>query len=407
MMRRVVVTGLGVVSSIGNTVAEVLASLREGRSGISFCESYAEMGFRSQVHGDIRLELDAVVDRRQRRFMGDGAAYSYVAMQEAIADAALSPRDVSNERTGLIMGSGGPSTSNQVAAADIARSKGARRVGPCMVPRCMSSTVSANLATAFAIKGVSYSISSACSTSAHCIGNGFELIQLGRQDLVFAGGGEELHWSLSMLFDGMGALSSRYNETPERASRPYDQDRDGFVISAGAGVVVLEELGHALMRGARIYAELVGYGATSDGGNMVAPSGEGAVRSMRQALSAAGTPKVDYINTHGTSTQAGDIIELAAVGEVFGTRLPAISSTKSLTGHAQGAAGAHEVIYSLLMMEHGFLAASANIESIDRGAMGYPIVRKTQDDVQLDCVMSNSFGFGGTNASLLFLRYED
>ena len=375
-------------------------------SGISFSETYAEMGFRSQVYGDIGLDLDAAVDRRLRRFMGDGAAYGYVAMQEAIAEAGLHQSDISNERTGLIVGSGGPSTSNQVTAADVARLKGARRVGPYMVPRCMSSTVSANLATAFGIEGVSYSISSACSTSAHCIGHGFEQIQFGRQDLVFAGGCEEIHWSLSVLFDGMGALSSKYNDTPERASRPYDRDRDGFVISGGAGIVVLEALDHALARGARIYAELVRYAATTDGVSIVVPSGQGAVRAMRGALAGAGDVRVDYINAHGTSTPAGDITELAAVREVFGAQLPAIGSTKSLTGHAQGAAGAHEVIYSLLMMRHGFLAASANIDAIDREAAGFPIVRRPVDDIHLNCVMSNSFGFGGTNASLVFLRYE-
>jgi len=406
-MNRVVVTGLGVVSSIGNNQREVLASLRDGRSGISFSDTYAEMGFRSRVHGDIDLDVDALVDRKLRRFMGDGAAYGYVAMQEAITDAGLGQGDISNERTGLIMGSGGPSTSNQVAAADVARTKGPRRVGPYMVPRCMSSTVSANLATAFAIKGISYSISSACSTSAHCIGNGFEQIQLGKQDMVLAGGGEEVHWSLSVLFDGMGALSSKYNDTPERASRPYDRDRDGFVISGGAGVVVLEELSHARARGAKIYAELVGYGATSDGVDMVAPSGEGAVRCMRQALAALGNTRVDYINAHGTSTPVGDTVELGAVREVFGADLPPIASTKSLTGHAQGAAGAHEAIYSLLMLEHRFLAASANIEILDPEAEGVPIVRERVDDAPLNCVMSNSFGFGGTNASLAFRRYED
>ncbi|MFQ5774103.1 MAG: beta-ketoacyl-ACP synthase I [Kiloniellaceae bacterium] len=405
-MRRVVVTGLGVVSSIGNNKQEVLESLRAGRSGIRFSETYAEMGFRSHVHGDIKLDLDAVLDRKVRRFMGDGAAFNSIAMSEAIEDAGLSEAEVSNERTGLIMGSGGPSTSNQVAAADIARSKGPRRVGPYMVPRCMSSTNSANLATAFRIKGMSYSISSACSTSAHCIGNGYEQIQLGKQDIVFAGGGEEVHWSLSVLFDAMGALSSRYNDTPERASRPYDKNRDGFVISGGAGVVVLEELERARARGAKIYAELVGYGATSDGVDMVAPSGEGAVRCMRLALAGLGNTRVDYINAHGTSTPVGDTIELAAVREVFGADFPRISSTKSLTGHAQGAAGVHEAIYSLLMLEHDFLAASANIEELDPEAEGVPIVRAREDNAQINCVLSNSFGFGGTNAALAFKRYE-
>ena len=405
-MRRVVVTGLGIVSSIGNNKDEVLGSLKAGRSGIRFCETYAEMGFRSHIHGDIKIDLEAAVDRKLRRFMGDGAAYNYIAMQEAIADAGLSESEVSNERTGLVMGSGGPSTSNQVAAADIARDKGPKRVGPYMVPRCMSSTNSANLATAFKIKGLSYSISSACSTSAHCIGTGYEQIQMGKQDLIFAGGGEEVHWSLTVLFDAMGALSSKYNDTPERASRPYDRKRDGFVISGGGGAVVLEELNHAKARGAKIYAELVGYGATSDGADMVAPSGEGAVRCMRQALAGLGNTKVDYINAHGTSTPAGDIVELQAVREVFGADFPRLSSTKSLTGHAQGAAGVQEAIYSLLMLEHGFLTASANIEELDPEAGDAPVLREPLDKAALNCVLSNSFGFGGTNASLAFRRYE-
>jgi 3-oxoacyl-[acyl-carrier-protein] synthase-1 len=403
-MRRIVVTGLGVVSSIGNNKAEVLDSLKVGRSGIRFCDTYAEMGFRSHIHGDIKLDPAEVLDRKIRRFMGDGAAFNYIAMAEAIEDAGLNEADVSNERTGLIVGSGGPSTSNQVAAADIAREKGPKRVGPYMVPRCMSSTNSANLATAFKIKGLSYSISSACSTSAHCIGNGYEQIQLGKQDIVFAGGGEEVHWSLTVLFDAMGALSSKYNDTPERASRAYDKNRDGFVIAGGGGVVVLEELSHAQARGAKIYAELVGYGATSDGVDMVAPSGEGAVRCMRQALAGLGNTKIDYINAHGTSTPVGDITELNAMREVFGADMPRVSSTKSLTGHAQGAAGVHEAIYSLLMLEHDFLAASANIEELDPDAEGVPLVRERVDDAGLDCVMSNSFGFGGTNASLAFKR---
>ena len=406
MTRRVAVTGLGIVSSIGNNKREVTDSLRQGRSGISFSDVYSEMGFRSQVHGDICLDLEGVIDRRLRRFMGDGAAHGYVAMQEAISDAGLLPEVVSNERTGLIMGSGGPSTYSQVAAADTARTKGARRVGPYMVPRCMSSTVSANLSTAFGIKGISYSISSACSTSAHCIGNSYEQIKFGNQDIVFAGGCEEVHWTLSVLFDGMGALSSKYNDRPECASRPYDRDRDGFVISGGAGVIVLEEWHHAVARGARIYAELIGYGASSDGTDMVVPTGEGAARSMRGALAMAGHRRIDYINAHGTSTQAGDVVELRAIRDVFGSRAPAISSTKSLTGHAQGAAGVHEVIYTLLMLEHGFLAASANIEVMDPAAEGLPIVRETQNSINLDCVMSNSFGFGGTNASLVFARAE-
>ncbi len=405
-MRRVAVTGLGVVSSIGNNKAEVLDSLKAGRSGIRFCDTYAEMGFRSHIHGDIKLDVGDVLDRKVRRFMGDGAAFNYIAMAEAIEDAGLDEAEVSHERTGLIVGSGGPSTSNQVAAADIAREKSPKRVGPYMVPRCMSSTNSANLATAFKIKGLSYSISSACSTSAHCIGNGCEQIQLGKQDIVFAGGGEEVHWSLTVLFDAMGALSSKYNDTPERASRAYDKNRDGFVIAGGGGVVVLEELDHARARGAKIYAEVVGYGATSDGVDMVAPSGEGAVRCMRQALAGLGNTKIDYINAHGTSTPVGDIIELNAMREVFGADVPRVSSTKSLTGHAQGAAGVHESIYSLLMLEHDFLSASANIEELDPEAEGVPLVRVREDDAGLDCVMSNSFGFGGTNATLVFRRFE-
>ncbi len=405
-MRRVAVTGLGVVSSIGNNKQEVLDSLKVGRSGIRFSETYAEMGFRSHVHGDIRLDLGEVLDRRVRRFMGDGAAFNYIAMKEAIEDAGLTEAEVSHERTGLIMGSGGPSTSNQVAAADIARDKGPKRVGPFMVPRCMSSTNSANLSTAFKIKGLSYSISSACSTSAHCIGNGYEQIQMGKQDIVFAGGGEEVHWSLTVLFDAMGALSSKYNDTPERASRPYDANRDGFIIAGGGGALVLEELDRARARGAKIYAEIIGYGATSDGVDMVAPSGEGAVRCMRQALAGLGNAKIDYINAHGTSTPVGDTVELAAMREVFGAEVPRVSSTKSLTGHAQGAAGVHEAIYSLLMLEHDFLSASANIEDLDPEAAGVPIVREREDDAGLTCVLSNSFGFGGTNASLAFKRFE-
>jgi 3-oxoacyl-[acyl-carrier-protein] synthase-1 len=405
-MRRVAVTGLGVVSSIGNNKAEVLDSLKAGRSGIRFCDTYAEMGFRSHIHGDIKLDVGDVLDRKVRRFMGDGAAFNYIAMAEAIEDAGLDEAEVSHERTGLIVGSGGPSTSNQVAAADIAREKSPKRVGPYMVPRCMSSTNSANLATAFKIKGLSYSISSACSTSAHCIGNGYEQIQLGKQDIVFAGGGEEVHWSLTVLFDAMGALSSKYNDTPERASRAYDKNRDGFVIAGGGGVVVLEELDHARARGAKIYAEVVGYGATSDGVDMVAPSGEGAVRCMRQALAGLGNTKIDYINAHGTSTPVGDIIELNAMREVFGADVPRVSSTKSLTGHAQGAAGVHEAIYSLLMLEHDFLSASANIEELDPDAEGVPLVRAREDDAGLGCVMSNSFGFGGTNATLVFRSFE-
>ncbi len=406
-MRRVVVTGLGIVSSIGNNKQEVIQSLRDGRSGIEFCETYAEMGFRSHVHGSINIDLDSHIDRKVRRFMGDGSAYNYVAMKEAIADAGLSEAEISNERSGLIMGSGGPSTSNQVAAADIAREKGPKRIGPYMVPRCMSSTNSANLSTAFKIKGLSYSISSACSTSAHCVGNGAELIQMGKQDIVFAGGGEELHWSLTVLFDAMGALSSKYNDTPGRASRAYDANRDGFVISGGGGVVVLEELEHAKARGAKIYGEVVGYGATSDGVDMVAPSGEGGMRCMKLAMAGLGNTPVDYINAHGTSTPVGDIIELESIREVFGADMPRVSSTKSLTGHSQGATGVQEIIYSLLMMENNFLCASANIEDLDPGAEGFPIVRELEENKQLNCVMSNSFGFGGTNASLAFQRYND
>jgi len=405
-MRRVVVTGLGIVSSIGNNKAEVLDSLRQGRSGITFSEVYRDMGFRSQVHGSLKIDPDQAVDRRWRRFMGDGAAYNYIAMQEAIADSGLAEGDISNVRTGLIMGSGGPSTRSLVAAADTAREKGPRKVGPFAVPKTMSSTNSATLSVAFKIKGVNYSISSACSTSAHCIGNAAEIIQLGKQDIIFAGGGEELHWTLSVLFDAMPALSSGYNDTPERASRPYDVHRDGFVISGGGGVLVMEELEHARARGARIYAELAGYGANSDGYDMVQPSGEGAVRCMRMALQTLDLP-VDYINTHGTSTPAGDIKELEAIREAFKDRgrIPPFSATKSLTGHSLGAAGVHEAIYSLLMMENNFIAASANVDNLDPAAEGMPIVLKRQDNVTLDCVLSNSFGFGGTNAALAFKRY--
>ena len=405
-MRRVVVTGLGVVSSIGNNKSEVTESLKAGQPGITFAEEYAERGFKSQIHGSIKIDLEQHVDRKLRRFMGDGAAYNYVAMNEAIADSGLEAGDVSNPRTGLIMGSGGPSTSNQVQAADIARERGVRRIGPYMVPRCMSSTNSANLATAFKIKGMSYSISSACSTSAHCIGSAYEQIQLGKQDVMFAGGGEELHWTLSMLFDAMGALSTHYNDTPETASRPYDKNRDGFVISGGGGVLVLEELEHARARGAKIYGELIGYGATSDGDDMVAPSGEGAVRCMQLALHGLGNSKVDYINAHGTSTVAGDVTELRAIREVFGAEVPAISSTKALTGHAQGASGVQEAIYSLLMLDNDFMAPSINIETLDPEAEGMPILTERKDNAGLTCVVSNSFGFGGTNCSLAFRRFE-
>ena len=405
-MRRVVITGLGIVSSIGNNKEEVVQSLRDGRSGIEFSEEYAERGFRSQVHGAINIDLESAIDRRLRRFMGDGAAYNYIAMEEAIADAGLEPDEVSHERSGLVMGSGGPSTQNQVLAADTAREKGIKRVGPYMVPRCMSSTNSANLGTAFKIKGHSYSISSACSTSAHCIGNGSELIQWGKQDVVFAGGGEELHWTLSMLFDAMGAMSSKYNDQPEKASRAFDTGRDGFVISGGGGVVVLEELERARARGAKIYAEVVGYGATCDGVDMVQPSGEGAARCMELALQGIGNTPVDYVNAHGTSTPVGDTVELRAMKEVFGDRLPRINSTKSLTGHAQGAAGVNEAIYSLLMMDNDFIAASANIEDPDPEAEGMPVLREREDNAQLNCVISNSFGFGGTNCTLAFKRFE-
>ena len=405
-MRRVVVTGLGIVSSIGNNKTDVTDSLKTGRSGIEFCEEYKELGFRCHIHGSINIDIDALVDRKIRRFMGDGAAYNYIAMAEAIADSGLEPADISNERTGLVMGSGGPSTSNIVEAADILRNKGARRVGPYRVPRTMCSTNSATLATPFAIKGVNYSISSACSTSAHCIGNGTELIQWDKQDIVFAGGGEELHWSLTVLFDAMGALSAGYNDRPTEASRAFDKDRDGFIISGGGGVVVLEELEHALARGAKIYGEVAGYGATSDGYDMVQPSGEGAVRCMKQALDGLNIP-VGYINAHGTSTPVGDIREIEALREVFGDSVPPISSTKSLCGHSQGATGVQEIIYSLLMMDNGFITASANIDEIDPEFEGMPIVRETVNDVTLDCVMSNSFGFGGTNATMIFKRHGD
>ena len=405
-MRRVVVTGMGIVSPIGSNVAEVTDSLRAGRSGIVFCPEYAERGFRSHLHGAPTIDMDDKIDRKLRRFMGDGAAYAYVAMNEAIADAGLSEADVSDERTGLVMGSGGPSTSALIDAADTARDKGAKRIGPYAVPKAMCSTVSANMATAYHMRGLSYSISSACSTSAHCIGNGAELIQWGKQDVVFAGGGEELHWSLTVLFDAMGALSSKYNDSPERASRPFDTDRDGFVIAGGAGVVVLEELERAQARGAKIYGEVVGYGATSDGVDMVAPSGEGAMRCMRLATAGLGNTKVDYINAHGTSTPAGDMTELKAIQEVFGAHKPKISSTKSLTGHSQGATGAHEAIYSLIMLNNDFIAASANVENLDPEAGDADIVTKRIDDAGLNCVLSNSFGFGGTNATLAFKRLE-
>ena len=404
-MRRVVVTGMGVVSSIGNNKAEVLDSLKQNRSGIKFCQDFADRGFRSHVYGPVSYDVEANIDRKLRRFMGDGVAYNYAAMAEAIADAGLEESDVSNVRTGLIMGSGGPSTKNLLQAFDTAREKSPKRVGPYMVPRTMSSTNSAVLSTAYKIKGVNYSISSACSTSAHCIGNASELIQMGKQDIIFAGGGEEVHWTMAVMFDAMPALSSRFNDRPEVASRAYDVNRDGFVISGGAGVVVLEELEHAKARGARIYAELVGYGATSDGYDMVQPSGEGAVRCMQQALATVGE-KVDYINAHGTSTPVGDLREIEAVKEVFGDDIPPINSTKSLTGHALGAAGANEAIYSLLMMEHDFLRPSAHIEELDPAAADVPIIRENIDNAGLNIVLSNSFGFGGTNATLIFRRWQ-
>ncbi|MCE8017927.1 beta-ketoacyl-ACP synthase I [Halomonas sp. MCCC 1A17488] len=405
-MRRVVVTGLGIVSCLGNDAHTVVEALRSGRSGIRFKEEYAERGFRSQVAGVVDIDLDALIDRKLRRFMGDAAAYAYVSMAQAIEDAGLSPEQVSNERTGLIAGSGGASSANQVEAADVMREKGLRRVGPYRVTRTMGSTVSACLATPFKIKGVNYSISSACATSAHCIGNAMEQIQMGKQDVVFAGGGEEEHWTLSCLFDAMGALTTEYNDTPEKASRPYDKARDGFVIAGGGGMLVLEELEHAKARGARIYAELVGYGATSDGHDMVAPSGEGAVRCMRQAMATV-DGGIDYINTHGTSTPVGDVAELKAIREVFGDTTPPMSSTKSLTGHSLGATGVQETIYSLLMMEHGFIAASANVEELDDQAAGFDIVTRMRDGVSVDRVLSNSFGFGGTNACLVLQRYRD
>jgi len=409
-MRRVVVTGMGVISSIGNNTDEVLESLREGRSGITYAPEYEEHGFRSHVHGSIKLDVEEAVDRRVRRFMGDGAAYNYLAMQQAIADAGLEDNEVSNERTGLIMGSGGPSTSNQVLAVDIAREKGnTRKVGPFMVPRAMCSTNSATLATPFKIKGVNYSITSACSTSAHCIGNGTELIQMGKQDIVFAGGGEEVDWTLSCLFDAMNAMSSKYNDRPDAASRPYDAARDGFVIAGGGGVVVLEELEHAKARGARIYAEVTGYGATSDGYDMIAPSGEGGERSMKLALATLPEGRqVDYINSHGTSTELGDIVEVEAVRRVFGAGArPPISSTKSLTGHSLGATGVHEAIYSILMMQGGFIAASANVDNLDPALEPAEIVTETRPGIEIDSVLSNSFGFGGTNATLILSAWRE
>ena len=408
-MRRVVVTGMGIVSSIGNSTQEVLAALREGKSGIVRAEKYAELGFRCQVHGEPKLDWQAQVPRKPKRFMEAGVGWNYIAMEQAIRDAGLETRDIVDERTGIIMGEGGPSTRAIVWAADTTRQAGPKKVGPFEVPKAMCSGPSAALATSFQIKGTNYSISSACATSAHCIGNAAELIQWGKQDLMFAGGCEELDWTLSVLFDAMGAMSSRFNDKPEKASRAYDKDRDGFVIAGGAGVLVLEEFERAKARGARIYGELAGYGASSDGFDMVAPSGEGAVRCMRLALKGIdgrGTPRVDYINPHGTGTPVGDEREVQAIREVFGDRAPPISSTKSLTGHSLGAAGVQEAIYSLLMMNNGFVCESANIDELDPAFDGAPIARERIDNAALDCVMSNSFGFGGTNATLVFRRHD-
>ena len=405
-MKRVVITGFGIVSCLGNDKQSVTESLREGRSGIKFQEEYKEMGMRSHVAGSVDIDLDEHIDRKIKRFMGDAAAFAYIAMKQAIEDAGLSDEQVSNPRTGIIMGSGGGSTKNQVLAVDTLRDKGIRRVGPYMVPRTMSSTVSTCLATPFKIKGVNYSISSACATGTHCIGNSMEQIQLGKQDIIFAGGGEEEHWSMSMLFDGMGALSSKYNETPDKASRSYDADRDGFVIAGGGGVVVLEELEHAKARGATIYAEVVGYGATSDGHDMVAPSGEGAVRCMQQALSTVDAP-IDYINTHGTSTPVGDIAETGAIKEVFGENIPPFSSSKSLCGHSLGAAGVQEAIYCLLMMQNNFIQASANVENLDEEVAGMPLVTERVDNAELNTILTNNFGFGGTNACLVLSKFKN
>lgn len=405
-MKRVVVTGMGIVSPLGNGVQEVTSSLYEGRSGIVASPSYAEHGFRSQVHGAPQLDAAEVVDRRAMRFHGGGTAWNHVAMEQAIRDAGLEPGDVSHPRTGVVMGSGGPSTHAIVEAADIARQKGPRRVGPFAVPKAMSSTASANVATFFKIKGLNYSISAACATTNICIGHAAEQIKLGKQDIVFAGGCEELDWTLSVLFDAMGAMSSHFNDTPGRASRPFDKARDGFVIAGGGGVLVLEELEHAKARGARILAEVVGYGMTSDGADMVAPSGEGSVRCMRMALEEAGNPQIDYINPHATSTPIGDKAEMAAIREVFGDNMPPISATKSLSGHAQGAAGVHEAIYSLLMMQGGFIAASANIEDLDPAFASHNIARERKDGADINMVLSNGFGFGGTNASLVLSRYN-
>lgn len=402
-MRRVVITGLGIVSCIGNNKKEVLTSLKGQTSGIRYIPEYEEAGFRSHIAGRPQISPDDHIDRKQRRFMGDSAAYSYIALKEAIADAGLSDDMVSSPRTGLIAGSGGASSSDIVEAVDTLREKGIRRVGPYRVTRSMGSTVSANLATPFSIRGVNYSITSACATSAHCIGNAMELIQWGKQDIMFAGGGEEEHWTLTMQFDAMGALSTKYNDTPDKASRPYDATRDGFVIAGGAGMVVLEEYEHAVKRGATIYAEIIGYGATSDGADMVAPSGEGAERCMRDALEMAGNPNIDYLNTHGTSTPAGDICELDAVKRAFSGNVPPFSSTKSLTGHSLGAAGVQEAIYCLLMQKDGFITGSANVTERDPGAADVPLVTENRD-ASLTTIMSNSFGFGGTNATLVFKK---
>lgn len=402
-MRRVVITGLGVVSCLGNDKASVIESLKTGTSGIRKNEEFAEMGFRSQISGMTDIDVSEHIDRKALRFMGDAAAFAYIAMDQAIKESGLTEDQVSNERTGIIMGSGGTSCASQLECADIIRTRGVKRAGPYRVTQIMGSTVSACLATPFKIKGYNYSMTSACATSSHCIGNAMELIQWGKQDIVFAGGGEELHWNMAGAFDAMGALSSKYNDTPETASRPYDATRDGFVISLGAGCVVLEEYEHAKARGAKIYAEVVGYGATSDGVDMVAPSGEGAQRCMRMALQDVEGP-LDYINTHGTSTPAGDITEIDGIKAVMGDNLPPIGSTKSLSGHSLGAAGVHEAIFSLLMMENNFLAASANIETLDPGAEGVPILREMKDNVELNQIMSNSFGFGGTNAALVFRK---
>src|ERR1051325_1038484 len=404
-MRRVVITGMGIVSSIGNNTQEVLASLYEAKSGITRSESYAELGFRSQVHGRPTLDPSEMIDRRAMRFLAEGSAWNHVAMEQAIQDAGLEPSEVSNERTGIIMGSGGPSARVIVESADTTRTKGPKRVGPFAVRKSMASMGSATLATWFKIKGVNYSISSACATSNHCIGNAYETIQLGKQDLTFAGACEELHWALSVLFDAMGAMSSGFNQTPDKASRAYDRDRDGFVIAGGAGVLVLEELEHAKARGARIYAELAGYGATSDGHDMVAPSGEGAMRCMKLALETVKAP-IDYINPHATSTPIGDIREIEAIREVFGSKWPPISATKSLSGHSLGATGAQAAIYSILMMQSGFICESANIETLDPAFADMPIARERRDNVKLSCVLSNSFGFGGTNASVAFRRLD-